>query len=401
MTKAHTPPDKVADAIPAPKRGVFKRVRSGLSRVARGPRDYAAGDPFPERALKILIVTDAWRPQVNGVVRTLETLGKELERASHFVRYITPNQFLTGPMPTYPEIRWSFTPNRKLASMVNGFKPDAIHIATEGSLGRAARRFCLRRAHPFTTSLHTRFPEYIHARFRAPVSWGYAALRDFHKSAACVMVATESLRDELEAKGFRNMAIWSRGVDTSLFGRPDPADVFQNLPRPVWLYVGRVAVEKNIEAFLNLKLDGTKVVVGDGPSRRELERAHPHARFVGAKFGEELADHYAGADVFVFPSKTDTFGLVNIEALASGTPVAAYPVQGPADILAGAPPGAGALDDDLEAACRRALEHGDAEEAKAWGERFNWEACARQFVSNLSIAGYDEDFWDRSAQMWD
>lgn len=395
-----TGPSETA-AMRATRPGLFRRFSAGLKRVARGPKDYRAGDPFPDRHLRILIVTDAWRPQVNGVVRTLETIGATLESAGHFVNYITPNQFLTAPTPTYPEIRWSVMPNRKLAGLINGVRPDAIHIATEGSLGRAARRFCLRRAHPFTTSFHTRFPEYVHARFGTPISWGYRFLRDFHRPAATVMVATESLRTELQSRGFQNLSIWSRGVDLELFGAGGVSEDYAALPRPIWLYVGRVAVEKNIEAFLRLPLEGSKVVVGDGPQRPDLARKHRDAHFLGARSGEALAACYAGADVFVFPSKTDTFGLVNIEAMASGVPVAAYPVQGPKDILAGAPAGAGVLHEDLETACREALAQRDPLAAKAWAERFSWEACAAQFVSNLSIAGFDEDFWDRSAQMWD
>ncbi len=393
------PPE--ASPVRTARPGLFKRMSAGLKRVARGPKDYRAGDPFPDRHLKILIVTDAWRPQVNGVVRTLETIGATLVEAGHFVHYITPNQFLTAPTPTYPEIRWSVMPNRKLAGLINGVRPDAIHIATEGSLGRAARRFCLRRAHPFTTSFHTRFPEYVNARFGTPISWGYGFLRDFHKPAATVMVATESLRSELLERGFRNLSIWSRGVDLELFGAAQSSDDYADLPRPIWLYVGRVAVEKNIEAFLDLPLEGSKVIVGDGPQRPDLARKHADAHFLGARTGQALAACYAGADVFVFPSKTDTFGLVNIEALASGVPVAAYPVQGPKDILEGAPIGVGVLHEDLETACREALAQRDPAAAKAWAEQFSWEACAAQFVSNLSIAGFDEDFWDRSAQMWD
>jgi glycosyltransferase involved in cell wall biosynthesis len=385
----------------AHRRSVLGRMSDGLRRMAKGPRDYETTDEFPVEHLRILIVTDAWRPQVNGVVRTLETTGRELEQMGHFVGYITPNQFLTTPMPTYPEIRLSLLPNRKLATMINGFKPDAIHIATEGTLGRAARRFCLRRAHPFTTSFHTRFPEYTHARFKVPLEWSYRFLRDFHRPAAAVMVATDSLVEELSERGFDNLTLWSRGVDLDVFGKAEPSEDLSALQRPIWLTVGRVAVEKNVEAFLELDLPGTKVVVGDGPQRSELERRYPDAHFLGARFGEDLASVYAGADVFVFPSKTDTFGLVQVEALAAGTPVAAYPVQGPLDVLKGAPEGAAAMDEDLQAACMRALNQRDKTACQSFAARYGWDACAKQFVRNLSIAGYDEDFWDRSAQMWD
>ena len=331
-------------------------------------------DPNP---LHVAIVTDAWYPQVNGVVRTLDTNGQELKAMGHKVTYVTPDQFRSIPCPTYPEIRLAMFPDRKVARLLDAAHPCAIHIATEGPLGYAARRYCIDRGLPFTTAYHTKFPEYVHARTRIPVSWTYAVMRRFHGKSSGVMVATQSLRRELEAHGFTNIRDWTRGVDVSLF-HPRPSIL--DLPRPILMYVGRVAVEKNIGAFLSLDHPGTKVVVGDGPQRAELERKFPGVVFVGAKQGEELAQHYASADVFVFPSRTDTFGLVLIEALASGVPVAAYPVPGPLDVIADS--GAGVLDEDLAKAVEQALTI-DREVARARGLSFTWRRCAEMFVDNL------------------
>lgn len=334
-----------------------------------------------ERALRLLIVTDAWAPQVNGVVRTLETLGKDLETLGHEVRYATPEGRFTLPLPTYSEIRLAVFPRRSLERMIDGFAPDAIHIATEGPLGLSARAICLKRKIPFTTSFHTRFPEYVHARFPfIPESAVYRFLRWFHGPARTLMVATPSLKQELESHGFRNVRIWSRGVDVEKF-RPI-ADATLDFPRPVWLYVGRVAIEKNIEAFLDLDLPGTKVVIGDGPARAQLERRYPKARFLGPKTGEELVRHYAASDVFVFPSKTDTFGLVMLEALACGVPVAAFPVQGPRDVVGGAP--VAALDEDLRQACLRAAAI-PRDACRAFALTRSWRSCTEQFLSNLPV----------------
>lgn len=330
---------------------------------------------------RILIFTDAWAPQVNGVVRTLETLGRDLESRGCEVRYATPQGRLTVPLPTYPEIRLAVLPRRKLERLVDEFAPDAIHIATEGSIGIAARAICRQRALPFTTSFHTRFPEYVNARFRfVSKDAVYAFLRWFHAPASAVMVATESLRAELEANGFSNVRIWSRGVDVELF-RPIP-DASLPYARPIWLYVGRIAVEKNIEAFLSLDLPGTRLVIGDGPARAHLGHAYPQVRFLGPKTGEELVRHYAASDVFVFPSLTDTFGLVILEALACATPVAAFPVQAPRDVLGSAP--VAALDSDLRAACLRALEI-PREAARAFALSHSWQNCTDQFLSNLPV----------------
>lgn len=329
--------------------------------------------------MRIQIASDAWRPQVNGVVRTLETMETELRAMGHEVDYVTPDRFVTLPCPTYPEIRLALLPRRRVTGMIDSFQPAAIHISTEGPLGHAVRRYCLSRRLPFTTAFHTRFPEYIHARARIPLTATYAVLRRFHAPATRMMVATPSLRDELARRGFRNLAFWGRGVDLELF-RPGPKDALAG-PRPAWLYVGRVAVEKNVEAFLALDLPGAKHVVGDGPQLAELRRRHPEVRFHGAKHGAELARCYAGADVFVFPSLTDTFGLVLLEALACGVPVAAYPVTGPLDVIGDAP--VGVLDHDLAAAARRALQI-DPGLCRAFAERHSWRASAEQFLANLA-----------------
>ena len=353
-----------------------------------------------ESGLKIVIATDAWKPQLNGVVRTLDTLGRILTKFGNEVLYITPNEFKSVPLPSYPEIRLSLMPNRKVAKIINDFQPDAIHIATEGPIGRAARRFCKRRRYPFTTSFHTRFAEYANERWKVPTKWGYAILKDFHKDGETMMVATPGLVEELTDRGFSNMKLWARGVDLEQFVPGDRA-FLDHLPRPIFLYVGRLAVEKSIEDFLLADLPGTKLVVGDGPQKEELEAKYTDAVFTGPKYGDELTQYYQGSDVFVFPSRTDTFGLVNVEALACGVPVAAYPVRGPLEILDGAPPQCGAMDEDLTKACLAANEHRDPVQCREWAERFSWEAASRQFVANLETPDFDEEFWLRSAKMID
>jgi glycosyltransferase involved in cell wall biosynthesis len=329
--------------------------------------------------MRILVVTDAWHPQINGVVRTLDTVRRSLAAMGHAVEVLSPDGFRTLPCPSYPEIRLAVTGPGAVARRIEAAAPDAIHIATEGPLGFLARRHCLRQGHPFTTSLHTRFPEYIAARWRVPPAWSYTWLRRFHRPAVRTMVATASMRADLAARGFAHLVRWSRGVDTALFRPRD--DTFLPLARPISLYVGRVAVEKNIEAFLALELPGSKVVVGDGPLRPTLEQRHPGVHFAGVRTGEDLARHYAAADVFVFPSRTDTFGLVILEALAAGVPVAAYPVTGPRDILDGS--GAGVLDEDLAAAVRGALSI-PRERCRVHAERYSWQASARAFLANLA-----------------
>jgi glycosyltransferase involved in cell wall biosynthesis len=330
---------------------------------------------------RILIVTDAWEPQVNGVVRTLRTVAQELRGMGHVVEVIGPDRFRTIPCPTYSSIRLAVLPRRRLVRLIEAFDPDALHISTEGPLGSAARRWALRHKVRFTTAFHTRFPEYLQARTGLSPRLPYALLRRFHKASSGLMVATESLRRDLAAQGFRNIRPWSRGVDLELF-RPEPRRDW-GLPGPIFLYVGRVAVEKNIGAFLDLDLPGSKVVVGDGPQLAALQRRYRDVHFAGALHGPALAEAYAGADVFVFPSLTDTFGLVLLEALACGTPVAAFPVTGPLDVLDGAGGDVGAMDRDLRAACLRALQ-ADRAACRVHAERFSWHACAERFVANLA-----------------
>ncbi|MGF1593898.1 MAG: glycosyltransferase family 4 protein [Kiloniellaceae bacterium] len=329
--------------------------------------------------MKILLASDAWAPQVNGVVRTLERVRAELEARGHVFEAICPAQFRNLPCPSYPEIPLAILPGIGLAERIESAAPDAIHIATEGPIGLAVRNYCVKHGLTFTTSYHTRFPEYLSARVPVPVSWGYAFMRWFHGPSRAIMVATGSMRRELEARGFENLVDWTRGVDTALF-RPDVPKVL-DLPRPIHLYVGRVAVEKNIRAFLDLSLPGSKVVVGDGPQRAALQAEFPKAIFTGAKHGEELAACYASADVFVFPSRTDTFGLVVLEALASGLPVAAYPVPGPLDIVDGV--GVGALNEDLGQAVASAIAL-PREACRAHALTYSWSACAERFLENLS-----------------
>jgi glycosyltransferase involved in cell wall biosynthesis len=329
--------------------------------------------------MRIALVSDAWLPQVNGVVRTLTTVAREATALGHEIRPITPERFRTLPCPTYPEIRLALAPGRATARLIDAADPDAIHIATEGPLGMAARRHCLRRGLAFTTSFHTRFPEYVAARFGVPVRLGYAWLRRFHAPASGVMVAAPSIRRELEARGFVNIRPWSRGVDAELF-EPLARTDWPGMPRPIFLMVGRIAVEKNIAAFLELDLPGSKMVVGDGPQLAEMKRRFPAAHFMGHHEGRDLARYYAAADVFVFPSLTDTFGLVLLEALASGLPVAAFPVTGPLDVIGGAP--VGRLDTDLRRAALDCLAI-SREACRAHALKFSWHTTTQQFLGNL------------------
>lgn len=329
--------------------------------------------------MRIALVSDAWAPQVNGVVRTLNALIRELAQRGHAVTPITPDLFRTLPCPTYPEIRLALRPFRRIAELVGEARPDAIHITTEGPLGFAARRFCLRRGYGFTTAFHTRFPEYVAVRFAVPPTWSYALMRRFHAPSKGVMVATETVRHELAARGFGNLRRWSRGVDAELYN-PALRGNLPGLRRPIFLSVGRVAAEKNCAAFLSLDLPGSKVVVGDGPQLEELRRRHPEAHFLGRREGCELAGLYASADVFVFPSRTDTFGLVLLEALASGLPVAAYPVPGPLDVVGDS--GAGVLDEDLRNAALAALDI-PRERCRQHALRYTWATSTDQFLENL------------------
>ncbi len=328
--------------------------------------------------MRILIATDAWRPQVNGVVRTLTSLARAVTSLGADIRFLTPDGFPSVGVPTYPGLRMALPSRREIARRIEAAAPDAIHIATEGPIGWAVRAYCMRRRLAFTTSYTTRFPEYVSVRSPIPVSWGYAVLRRFHAAAAATMVATPSLRKELTERGFTNICSWGRGVDTELFKPDHPATL--GLPRPIFMSVGRVAVEKNIEAFLSLDLPGSKVVIGDGPAKAKLERQYPSAVFLGEKTGDDLSSHVAAADVFVFPSLTDTFGVVQLEALACGTPVAAFPVTGPLDVIADHP--IGALDNDLRSACLRALEI-SRETCRDFALAHSWENSARQFLGNV------------------
>jgi len=330
--------------------------------------------------VRIALVSDAWAPQVNGVVRTLEMVVAEVLAAGHAVQTVTPDRFRTIPCPTYPEIRLSLKPRRRVEAMIEQFGADAIHIATEGPLGIAARAMCLARGLTFTTAFHTRFPEYVAARFGVPARWTYAWLRRFHALSQGVMVASESIRRELVERGFGRLRPWSRGVDEMLFHPRRRREDF-GFERPIFLFVGRLAVEKNLPAFLDLDLPGSKLVVGDGPLVEQLRRRYPACHFLGERDGEALARIYASADVFVFPSQTDTFGLVLLEALASGLPVAAFPVSGPLDVIGDS--GAGVLDIDLGRAAVAALDL-SREACRDHALRYSWPGSARQFLANLA-----------------
>ena len=330
--------------------------------------------------MRVAIVTDAWSPQVNGVVRTLIATKAELEAQGHEVMVTSPDLYPSLPCPTYPEIRLAVATAGSVGERLAAFAPDAVHLSTEGPLCLAARRWCVRNGWRFTTAYHTQFPDYFAARTGIGAEWVWPYFRWFHSASAAVMVSTPSIRAELAAHGIAHSVPWSRGVDLTAFS-PDapPHPGFAGLPRPIQLFVGRVAVEKNIEAFLQTGQPGTKVVVGDGPARATLMAKYPNAIFLGALSGAPLAGAYAGADVFVFPSRTDTFGLVMIEALASGTPVAAYPVSGPVDIVT---PATGALDADLNLAIAQALTC-DRAGCALYGRTYTWAASARQFIDAL------------------
>jgi glycosyltransferase involved in cell wall biosynthesis len=330
--------------------------------------------------MRILVATDAWHPQVNGVVRTLTSLARSAAALGAEINFLTPDGFPSLGVPTYPGLRVALPNRREIARRIAAVSPDAIHIATEGPIGWAVRAYCRRRKLAFTTSYTTRFPEYIAVRTIIPADLSYAVLRHFHGAGAMTMIATPSLRQELSARGFRKLGTWTRGVDTNLF-KPDVAAEL-DLPRPIFMTVGRVAVEKNLEAFLALNLPGSKVVIGDGPQRAALEHKYPKARFLGEKTGQDLTAHIAAADVFVFPSLTDTFGVVQLEALACGTPVAAFPVTGPLDVIADHP--VGVLDSDLRSACIRALSI-SRETCRNFALERSWESSARQFIGNLAV----------------
>jgi glycosyltransferase involved in cell wall biosynthesis len=326
--------------------------------------------------LRVLMVTDAWKPQVNGVVHTLERLAETLAARGVQTEFLTPQNFkATVPLPTYPDIRIALTTPARVARLIDERRADHIHLVTEGPLGWMARRYCHKRGRPFTTSYHTKFPEYLSARLPVPQSWAYGWLRAFHNSGTGTLVATRSLAADLASRGFTKLRPWTRGVDTELFRPERRRDI--GLPRPIFLCAGRVAVEKNLPAFLDLDLPGTKVIVGEGPELARLKAKYPVAVFLGRLPTEELADHYASADVFVFPSVTDTFGNVIVEALASGTPVAAFPVTGPIDIVRNGIDGA--LSTDLREAALAALKM-DRAAARKRSLEYSWAACAEMFL---------------------
>ncbi len=336
--------------------------------------------------MRIALITDAWHPQVNGVVRTLTQMQRQITALGHEMLYITPDQFPNFPCPLYPEIRLAYKNLNQVGRKISHFRPHAVHISTEGPLGFTARRFCLSQGLPFTTAYHTRFPEYVEATAYVPKALTYKVMRWFHRPSRAIMVPTPSMQEDLESRGFQRVRQWTRGVDTNLFHPQDKASISMppevlKLPRPIFLYVGRVSVEKNIEAFLNLRLPGAKLVVGDGPQRAGLAKAHPNVHFAGTQLEGELAKYYAFSDVFVFPSLTDTFGNVVLEALASGLPVAAYPVTGPKDIIGNSP--VGVLNNDLNIAVLEALKL-DPALCRAFACRMSWRASAEQFLSNLA-----------------
>jgi len=331
--------------------------------------------------MRVLVATDAWHPQVNGVVRTLTSLAESARQFGVTLDFLTPEGFATVGLPTYPHIRLALPSRRRIAERITSAAPDAIHIATEGPIGHMVRGFCVKHGLSFTTSYTTCFPEYIAERVPLPLSVSYAFLRRFHAAATVTMVSTPSLMNQLSARGFEHLGMWGRGVDTAKF-RPDLA-VDLDLPRPIFLSMGRVAVEKNLEAFLSLDLPGSKVIIGEGPQEAELRHGYPHVKFLGLLKGRELTAHLAAADVFVFPSKTDTFGVVQLEALACGVPVAAYPVMGPRDVLGGS--AVGVMDDDLRDACLGALKI-SREACRAFALERSWEASARQFIAHANKA---------------
>lgn len=344
-----------------------------------------------EAPLRIAIASDAWAPQVNGVVRTLMATVRELEARGHGVDLLTPDRFLTMPLPGYAQIRLAMAPRFTLRRLLDARRPDIVHIATEGPIGWAARGWCRARGVPFTSAFHTRFPDYLAVRTGLSAEHFWPLMRRFHAPSRAVMVATPSLAQELAARGLAHTRRWSRGIDAALFHPEGPVlPAMADLPRPILLNVGRVAPEKNLEAFCDLDASGSKVVVGDGPALAEMRRRYPHVHFLGPLAGAELASAYRAADCFVFPSLTDTFGLVIIEALASGVPVAAYPVAGPLDILGArgrgegdaAPRAVGVLDADLGAAVAGALEL-RREDAAAFGAGFSWARATDQFLAAI------------------
>jgi glycosyltransferase involved in cell wall biosynthesis len=363
----------LARAYPPVSREREASVRLGSEREGPAPSGQA------DRNKRVAIISDAWRPQVNGVVRTLSAICDGMTAAGYEPIVFGPDRYRTIPCPGYSTIRLAIGAGAALGRHLSEFAPQAVHIATEGPLGLASRAFCLRHGWPFTTAYHTQFPQYLQARCGMPLAWSYAALRRFHAPSKGVMVATETMRRELAGRGFERLVAWTRGVDTGLF-RPGCAPAV-DLPRPVFLFIGRIAVEKNLPAFLDLDLPGSKLVVGDGPSLPMMKRRYPDVYFAGAQFGEALVRHYAAADVMVMPSRTETFGLVMLESLACGVPVAAFPAAAPRDVIGDS--GAGILDEDLGRAATQALSI-PRERCLAHANRFSWQASIDQFVGHLA-----------------
>jgi glycosyltransferase involved in cell wall biosynthesis len=327
---------------------------------------------------KILIITDAWYPQTNGVVRTMDNLGQQLQKRGHQVKYITPNEFITVPMPTYPEIRLALNAWPKINKMIKAYNPQVVHISTEGPLGFFGRKYCHKNNIKFTTSYHTKFPDYVYARTKIPVNFSYRFMRFFHKHSQSILVTTQTMKKELAENGFdeNKLKVWTRGVEHDVFGNGTKVKDFKG---PVWIYVGRVAIEKNIKAFLDLDVEGTKIIVGDGPQMNEVKKKYPHVVFTGMLGDKDIANYLASSDVFVFPSKTDTFGIVLIEALAAGLPIAGYKVPGPIDITGGTE--IDSLDDDLKTSALKSLKI-DKSKCKELAQKYTWEECAKIFEEN-------------------
>ena len=330
--------------------------------------------------MKILIVTDAWEPQVNGVVRTLKMTQRELMTLGHQVVFLTPLDFKSIPCPTYPEISLALASTKEVKGVIESIQPDCLHIATEGPLGWSARRIAIQKGWAFTTAYHSRFPEYVNARFKIPTSWTYALLRKFHNKGVYNLTPTPAIVEDLRSRGFNNPKLWTRGVDKEIFTPIGPKQSRQSTDRPVFLHVGRLAVEKNVDEFLKLDLPGEKWVAGDGPERARLEKTYQDVRWFGVLDGLTLASLYRSADVFVFPSVTDTFGLVMLESMSCGTPVAAYPVPGPIDVVQDQV--SGALNKDLKAACMSALKMSRTD-VYQHSLNFSWEKASQQFLSSL------------------
>lgn len=329
---------------------------------------------------KILFITDAWYPQTNGVVRTMDSLGNELKKLGHEVHYITPLDFITVPCPTYPEIKLAIKPWPKLYKKIKSINPQIIHISTEGPIGWFARRYCIKNKIKFTTSYHTKFPEYIYERIRLPVKFTYKFMKYFHKNSSNVLVTTESMKEELADNGFdiEKLKVWTRGVKHEVFS--SGIKIQRKLKTPIWIYVGRVAIEKNIKAFLDLDIEGSKIIVGGGPQLNELKKKYKDVLFTGMLKDDEIASYLASSDVFVFPSKTDTFGIVIIEALSAGLPIAGYPVPGPKDIVGNSE--INTLDWDLKKSALKALTI-DKDKCRQLSKKYTWENCAKIFLENV------------------